>query len=374
MDRKDFLKSLGISSISIAAAPAMLNAFPKRKHEIKDYKPVKPQIMVPKGAVYIPARAYNTWQQWKNYDQKETERDFSYAQSIGLNSLRIWLNYEYWLENSKRHLESLEHMLYAADKKGIKILLALFDSCGIENTKANREDRNPKTALAVSSPRAEISRDMKRWNEPARFVNVIIERYRNDKRILAFEIINEPGFANNRIAMSRYLFKAAKEKQGSIPFTIGSLQGMENWGNFMDLGIDLMEYHDNFPTNLDDFKKKLYMAKKVAQTLGRPLWITEWQRLRKSGSGWNGAKLPYEELMPDLASLAGVVREAGIGNHFWSLMLKPAYLKSQRAIGTFNGIFHEDGAVYSLSDARAVSGNPNFQAEERKEIPKWAKI
>ena len=374
MDRKNFLKGLGITCISISSAPAMLNAFPKRKHEIKEFKPVKPQIMAPKGAVYIPARAYNTWQQWKNYDQKETERDFGYAQGIGLNSLRIWLNYEYWLENPKRHLESLEHMLAAADKKGIKVLLALFDSCGIENTKANREDCNPKTALAVSSPSAAISRDMKRWNEPARFVNVIIERYRNDKRILAFEIINEPGFANDRIAMSRYLFKVAKEKQGSIPITIGSLQGMENWGNFMDLGIDLMEYHYNFPTNIDDFKKKLHMAKQVTQTLGRPLWITEWQRLRPSGNGWNEVKLPYEELMPDLASLAGVVREANIGNHFWSLMLKPAYLRSQRAIGTFNGIFHEDGAVYSLADAQAVSGNPNFQAEERNEIPKWAKI
>ena len=374
MDRKNFFKRIGVTGIGLAGYPVLLNAFPKKKHDILEYKPIKPQIAVPRGAIYIPAKAFNTWQQWKYYDYKETERDFEYARSIGLNSLRIWLNYEYWLENPKRHIESLEHMLDTADKKGIKVLLALFDSCGIENTKAHREDRNPKTAIAVRSPSLAVSRNKDRWKEPERFVNAIMERFASDKRILAFEIMNEPGFGDNRIAMSRYLFIAAKRKQDSIPFTIGSLPGMENWGNFMDLGIDLLEYHDNFPAKPGPFKNKLHMAKQVAETLGRPLWITEWQRLRPGGNGCNGRKIPYDELMPDLASLAGVVRQAGIGNYFWSLMFKPAYLKAQRNIGTFNGLFHEDGSVYSLADARAVSNNPNFQAEERKKIPEWAKV
>lgn len=373
MDRKSFLKKLSATGVGIAGVPSLLNAFSKQTPELAEYKPIMPQIMAPKGAIYIPAKAYNTYQQWRDYNQKETERDFGYAKSIGLNSLRIWLSYEYWLENRQRHNESLDHMLDAADKKGIKVLLALFDSCGVENTKKAREDRNPKTAVAVKSPSLAISRDVNRWKEPEQFVNVIMDRFASDKRLLAIEVMNEPGFRDNRIAMSRYLFKAAKRKQGNIPLTIGSLQGMENWGNFMDLGIDLFEYHDNFPTSLRPFKHKLNMAKQVAETLGRPMWITEWQRLRPSGNGWNEQKIPHEELMPNLASLADVVHNAGIGNHFWSLMLKPAYLTPQRNIGTFNGLFFEDGAVYSLADARAVAQNPNYQAEERKDVPDWAK-
>ncbi|HKJ47431.1 MAG TPA: hypothetical protein VJ991_16470 [Balneolales bacterium] len=373
MDRKSFLKKLSATGVGIASLPTLLNASPKQMHDVEVYQPVKPQITAPKGAIYLPAQAYNTWQQWKNYSQKETERDFGYAQSIGLNSLRIWLSYEYWLENPKRHMESLDHMLDAADKKGIKVLLALFDSCGVENTKAARENLNPRTAVAVKSPSLAISRDVSKWNGPERFVNVVMERHANDKRLVAIEVMNEPGFADNRIAMSRFLFKAAKRKQGSIPLTIGSLQGMQNWGNFMDLGIDLLEYHYNFPTSIGDFKRKLHTAKQVAKALDRPLWITEWQMLRKSGNGWNGKKIPEKELMPDLASLAGTVYKSGIGNHFWSLMFKPAYLTPQRKIGTFNGLFHEDGSVYSLADARAVSQNPHFQAEERKAIPDWAK-
>ena len=215
MNRKSFLKRRSVTGFGVAGALSILNAFSKKAPEVIEYKPIKPQIAAPRGAIYIPARAYNTYQQWRDYNQKETDRDFSYAKSIGLNSLRIWLSYEYWLENPQRHLESLDHMLDAADKKGLKILLALFDSCGVENTKKASEDRNPKTAVAVKSLSLVISRDRDRWNEPDRFVNVVMERFASDKRKLAFEIINESGFGDNRIAMSRYLFKAAKAKQDS---------------------------------------------------------------------------------------------------------------------------------------------------------------
>ena len=376
MQRRHFLSKSAAAGFGIVGAYSLLNSFsPDKllKFKLKEYQPVNPETAAPNGAIYIPAKAYNTWQQWKDYDREETERDFGYATSIGLNSLRIWLSYEYWLENPQRHEQCLEHMLNVADKKGLKILMALFDSCGVENTKKAREDRNPKTAVAVTSPGNEISRNESRWNEPTKFVNRIMERFGNNKNLLAMEIMNEPGFRNNRIAMSRFLFKVAKEKKGSVPLTIGSLPGMQNWGNFMDLNIDVLQFHINFPTKLGEFENELKMARQVAQVLGRPLWLTEWQRLRVSGDGWNEKKIPQEELGPDLASLAKTVRNAGIGNYFWSLMLKPAYLKPQRVIGTFNGLFHEDGSVYSLADARAVSQNPNLQIRERREPPQWLK-
>jgi len=52
-------------------------------------------------------------------------------------------------------------------------------------------------------------------------------------------------------------------------------------------------------------------------------------------------------------------------------MLKPAYLPTQRLNGALNGIFHEDGAVYSIKDARAVAGDDTLEFEERKNMPEW---
>lgn len=258
-------------------------------------------------------------------------------------------------------------MLAAADKKGLKILLALFDSCGIDNTPAARSDKNPKTAVAVMSPELAISRDERRWKEPEQFVNRIMERCADDQRLLAIEVMNEPPLKNGRLAMSRYLFKAAKHRQKSIPLTVGSLPGMQNWGNFMDLDIDILQYHNNYPTHLPAFVNELQMAKEAAAVLQRPLWITEWQRLRPGGSGWDEHTLAKEALYPDFKSLATPVRASGIGNYFWSLMVKPAYLLPQRNVGTINGLFYEDGSVFSLADARVIAGDPGFTARERKQ-------
>lgn len=332
---------------------------------------IKPQITSPRGAIYIPAGAYNTWQQWNNYDQQETERDFSYAARLNLDSLRIWLSYEYWLEAPERLESCLDQMLTAADKQGLKILLALFDSCGVDNTKAARENRNFKTAVAVKSPGLAISRDESRWNEPAGFVERIMGLHADDDRILAIEVMNEPGVDDNRLAMTRYLFKRAKEKQKTIPLTVGSLHDIQNWGSFIDLGIDIIQYHYNFPRNTAAIANVLKEIQGVSKIMERPFWLTEWQRTRPGGDGWDQKKLQEDELGPDLASLAGVVRQSQLGNYFWSLMLKPAYLRPQRNIGSFNGLFFEDGAVYSLADAKAISGNAAFQAEERKALPDW---
>ena len=48
----------------------------------------------------------------------------------------------------------------------------------------------------------------------------------------------------------------------------------------------------------------------------------------------------------------------------------------QRKRGILNGVFHEDGAVWSKEDAsalKAMSGNSTFHGKERKEWPDWAK-
>jgi hypothetical protein len=80
------------------------------------------------------------------------------------------------------------------------------------------------------------------------------------------------------------------------------------------------------------------------------------------------------EWQPSYQAYAELLNKHNVGAFFWSLMLKPAYLPGQRRKAVLNGLFHEDGAVWSLEDARAISGNAAFHATERKEWPTWAKI
>ena len=97
----------------------------------------------------------------------------------------------------------------------------------------------------------------------------------------------------------------------------------------------------------------------------KPVLLTEWQRLRPHALGWAEEKLAGDEWQPAYRTMAPIVQSYPLGNFFWSLMLRRAYLPPQRKNGTINGVFHEDGAVWSLADARAISGDERFSAEER---------
>ena len=74
--------------------------------------------------------------------------------------------------------------------------------------------------------------------------------------------------------------------------------------------------------------------------------------------------------VPALATLAPTVYASGAGSFFWSLMVKPAYLMAQRPNGTFNGLFHEDGSVYSLEDYQAVAGQDKTRPVKAA-MPDW---
>src|SRR5207244_13197320 len=55
-----------------------------------------------RGAVYIPTSAFTAYQMWRDYDRDITQRDLSYAAKLKLNALRVFLSYEYFLEDRKR--------------------------------------------------------------------------------------------------------------------------------------------------------------------------------------------------------------------------------------------------------------------------------
>ena len=50
-------------------------------------------------------------------------------------------------------------------------------------------------------------------------------------------------------------------------------------------------------------------------------------------------------------------------------MIKRAYLPPQRAQGTVNGLFWEDGSVWSLRDARAIANDQLLRIPVRKVLP-----
>lgn len=327
-----------------------------------------------RGAIYVPAEAYNAPQMWKNFSLAETRRDFDYARKINLNALRIWASYEYWQMEPEHFKTSLDQLLAAARDSGIKILISLFENCGVPPTPENMWTTNPAKAFAINSPDKDIASPahQERWEQPRDFVKWFMENYRNDTRLLAIEVMNEPeaNHGGNKPTMpfAKSMFETAKSLQGTVALTVGTVT-VEQAEEFIPMGLDVIEFHDNFPRTSEQFEAAIKHALAMSRENNLPVWLTEWQRLRPSGSGWGNEKLPKAETLPDYASLAPMVHKYPIGNFFWSLMIKRAYLPPQRNKGTINGLFWPDGSVWSLPDACAIANDPSLKLTEKKTIP-----
>jgi hypothetical protein len=322
------------------------------------------------GAVYVPAKAYNAYQAWEDYSSDETERDFGYAQSIRLNALRIWLSYEYWLEQPEELTRKYSDMLSLAAKRGIRIMPSLFECCGVDSTPEALGDRNPLTAFCVHSPSHAIVKDHGQWGKPFEYVAWFMSTFKDDRRQLAIELINEPHEAEMPFTFA--LFDFAKPLKGMVPLTFAPNVIFER-DVYDRLALDVFNIHNrmNFVPSEETAHTNIRAALQTGKTLGlEDIWITEWQRLRPGG--WN--EISGDEWQPNYSSLCRIVQSYPVGAFFWSLMLKPAYLPSQRKLAVINGVFHEDGAVWSLEDARAISGDASFKAEERKIWPEWAQV
>lgn len=321
-----------------------------------------------RGAIYVPAEAYNAPQMWRDFDPAQTARDFDDAKAIHLNALRIWASYEYWRTNPSKFGQEFDRFLAIAKQHDIRILVSLFENDGVAPTPANMWSKDPKEAFAIQSPgRAIAAGPASGWSEPRRFVQWFMERYGRDDRLLAIEIMNEPNEAGANtptVPFAKAMFTTAKSLQGIVPLTIGT-DVIEVARDFVPLGLDLIEFHDNYPQSVDQLRGRIDQALAFGKSAGLPVWLAEWQRVRPGGSGWGAEKVSGSDSGIDYASLAPVVRQYPMGNFFWSLMVKRAYLKVQRLKGTVNGLFWPDGSVASLRDARAIAGDPSLDLRER---------
>lgn len=324
-----------------------------------------------RGAIYLPARAFNVYQQWRYYDEAVTERDLGYAASVDLNALRTWVSYEFWKEDRRALRRAIDHFLDAAEREGVRVLLGLFEAAGSEPTRRNLTNTDPLTATGVYEPSMQVVGDARQWDQPRAYVRWFMDRYRDDDRLLGIEIMNEPGWSIQK-QFAGGMFETLASERGRVPLTVGSTS-LANNAYYAGWGLDLLQFHYNFANDRGVYRDLLQQALELQAVAGVPVWLTEWQRIR-SGSAF-ASPVTGDEWQPDYASLAPVIQDAGVGSFFWTLMVQPAYTMIQRKQGVITGLFHEDGAVWSLDDARAIkamAGDPSFDAEERREWPEWA--
>jgi hypothetical protein len=194
------------------------------------------------------------------------------------------LQYLVWKHEGDAFLKTFERFLAAAEKNGMTVLPIFFDDCafsGREPYPGRQDEPNPGVHNSgwTASPGFSIADDPSSEKSLKAYVQNIVEKYKNDGRITAWDLYNEPGNSGREhksLPLLKKTFDWARECGPSQPLT----SGIWAWKKF-DFACaelsDIISFHDY--GNIEDTKKHLDELKKYK----RPLFCTEWLH-RPNGS------------------------------------------------------------------------------------------
>lgn len=333
------------------------------------------------GANFIPSTAVNQLEMWQadTFDPVVIDRELGWAQKLGMNTMRVFLHDLLWSKDSAGFERRINAFLKMADKHKIRPIFVLFDSVWDPFPALGRQ-RPPRPGVHNSrwlqSPGAPALMDPKQTDRLMEYVQGILTDYAHDKRILAWDLWNEPDNTNdssygrtdarNKVALVTALlprvFDYARAAIPDQPLTSGLWHG--DWSSPDKLSpiekiqlenSDIITFHNY--GNAEDFEKHV----KWLQQYHRPILCTEYMA-RPQGSTFQ-AILPIAKKYDVAAINWGFV--AGKTQTYlpWDSWQHP-YTDHAPDVW-FHEILHPNGAPYNPQETEFIR-NIIAQGETKK--------
>ena len=149
------------------------------------------------GANFAPSTAVNELEMFQadTFDIPTIDRELGYAQNLGFGIVRVFLHNLLWTQDSSGFLNRLDQFLSVASKHNIGVMFVLFDSCWLPNPHVGVQPLptpGVHNSQWVQAPGYDIVHNTTAFNELKPYVQGVIERFKHDKRVLLWDIWNEP--------------------------------------------------------------------------------------------------------------------------------------------------------------------------------------
>lgn len=322
------------------------------------------------GSNFIPATAINELEMWQadTFDAPEIDKELGWAESLGLNTMRVFLHDLPWQQDPEGFKKRISIFLDIAHKHHIKPMLVLFDSCWDPNPALGKQ-RPPRPGVHNSgwmqSPGARALQDPGEYPRLEAYVKGVVAAFGRDERVLAWDVWNEPDNKNetaygnqepaNKVALVAELlpkvFVWARAEGPIQPLTSGvwrdvwsSLEKLSPTGKTQIEMSDVISFHSyDGPA---EFEKRVLSL----QQYRRPILCTEYMA-RSNGSTFQGT-LPIAKKYHVAAINWGLV--AGKTQTYlpWDSWEKP-YTDRDPAVW-FHEIFRPDGKPYREQETNFI--------------------
>ena len=239
-----------------------------------------------RGCDFIPSTAINQLEMWQaeSFDTVTISRELGYAQGIGLNCMRVFLHHLAWQQDPAGFKNHMNQYLAIADRKNIKTIFVFFDDCWNESYHAGAQPA-PKPGVHNSGwlrdPGKLLYEDPTLMKVLETYVKDVLSSFKNDSRILLWDLYNEPGnsgYGNKSMILLQNVFQWSREISPSQPVSAGVWnKDLSDLNRFQLVSSDIITYHNYEP------EKAHLEAIDTLRKYGRPLICTEYMaRLRNS--------------------------------------------------------------------------------------------
>lgn len=179
------------------------------------------------GFNYLPSSAVNFLEFWHadSFDPDTIARELGWAAEAGFNAMRFNLHSLIWEHDRDGLLDRVDRVMQIAADAGLSSVPCLFDDCGFggaEPVFGPQPDPVPgvHNSRAVASPGREAVMDPARRPALERYVRDVLRQFRDDPRVLFWDLYNEPG--------NRMIFRDGGYAQFDGPLDSYSLQLMKD--------------------------------------------------------------------------------------------------------------------------------------------------
>ena len=262
------------------------------------------------GCNYTPRTAINTLEMWQaaTFDPAIIDQELGWAEGLGFNAVRVFLHYLPWEQDAGGFLRRLERFLEIADSHHIGTMFVLFDDCwnpefGVGPQPAPRPGvHNPGW---VQCPGPDLLESPGRWGILESYTRGIVGFFRGDRRVLAWDLYNEPGnsgYGSRSLPLLEKVFAWARAAAPAQPLTAGI------WDESKDLaGLNKFQAEHSDIITFHSYQTRTDAEKRIAalKSYGRPLICTEYMA-RTAGSR-------IEDILPFFKS-------ADVGAMSWGLV------------------------------------------------------
>lgn len=182
------------------------------------------------GANFAPATAINQLEMWQadSFDPAQIDKELAWAESLGFNSMRVFLHHLLWEQDHEGFLKRMDQFLTIAEKHKIGVMFVLFDSVWDPEPKLGKQ-RAPEKGVHnsgwVQSPGAADLKNPERHKLLEAYVKGVISRFKDDKRVQVWDLWNEPDNTNDNSYGRNKLKREPADKQAlTLPLLVKSFE------------------------------------------------------------------------------------------------------------------------------------------------------